>query len=81
MCAPGRCISARSPYGGTGDLVLGRESPYQALFDPSRTILRPQLAANALEAAVHLLTPTAPRCPHMGCALKYNALEHTWDCP
>ncbi len=63
------------------DLVLGRESPYQTLFDPNRTILRPQLAVNALEAAVHLLTPTAPRCPHMGCALKYNALEHTWDCP
>jgi len=63
------------------DLVLGRENPYQALFDPNRTILRPQLAANALEAAVHLLAPTAPRCPHMGCALKYNALEHTWDCP
>ena len=28
-----------------------------------------------------LLTPTAPRCPHMGCALKYNPIEHSWDCP
>lgn len=63
------------------DLVLGREDRYEALFDPARTILRPQLAVNALEAVVNLLTPTAPRCPHMGCTLKYNPQEHTWDCP
>ena len=24
---------------------------------------------------------TVPRCPHLGCALKYNAQEHSWDCP
>lgn len=63
------------------DLVLGREDRYEALFDPARTVLRPQLAVNALEAVVGLLTPTAPRCPHMGCALKYDPQEHTWDCP
>ena len=63
------------------DLVLGRNSPYSGLFSPSRTMLRPQLAANALESALGLLTPTTPRCPHMGCALKYNAAEHSWDCP
>jgi Rieske Fe-S protein len=27
-----------------------------------------------------LLTPTVPRCPHLGCALKYNKAEHSWDC-
>ena len=63
------------------DLVRGRDNPYAALFSPSRSILRPQLAANALEAAANLLTPTVPRCPHMGCALKYNRQEHSWDCP
>ena len=63
------------------DLVLGRESLYDGLFDPGRTVLRPQLAVNLLESAVNLLTPTAPRCPHMGCALKYNRQEHSWDCP
>ena len=63
------------------DLVRGRDNPNAALFSPSRSILRPQLAANALEAAANLLTPTVPRCPHMGCALKYNRQEHSWDCP
>ncbi len=63
------------------DLLLGRGSPYEDLFSPSRSVLRPQLAANAWESALGLLTPTAPRCPHMGCALKYNAQEHSWDCP
>ena len=63
------------------DLVLGQKNPYAELFSPSRTVLRPQLAANALESALGLLTPTVPRCPHMGCALKYNAAEHSWDCP
>ena len=63
------------------DLVLGRSNPYAGLFSPSRTLLRPQLAINVLESTLGLLTPTAPRCPHLGCALKYNAAEHSWDCP
>ena len=60
---------------------MGKENPYTALFRPSRTTLRPQLAVNGLEAVLGLLTPTVPRCPHMGCALRYNAAEHSWDCP
>ncbi len=62
------------------DLVQGRESPYAQIFDPSRSMLHAQLAINAAEAMLGLVTPTAPRCPHMGCALKYNAAEHSWDC-
>lgn len=63
------------------DLVRGKENPYAAVFSPSRSILRPQLAINAAEAVFSLITPTVPRCPHMGCALKYNPAEHSWDCP
>ncbi len=63
------------------DLVCGRPNPYTDVFSPSRSILHPQLAVNAFESTVGLLTPTAPRCPHLGCALKYNRAEHTWDCP
>lgn len=63
------------------DLVQEKENPYGGVFSPSRTILRPQLVVNGLEAAAGLLTPTARRCPHLGCALKWNPQEHSWDCP
>jgi glycine/D-amino acid oxidase-like deaminating enzyme len=63
------------------DQIQGKENPYAALFSPSRSILRPQLAVNGWEATVNLLTPTTKRCPHLGCALKWNPQEHSWDCP
>lgn len=63
------------------DMVQGRENPYASVFEPYRTVMRPQLAVNALEATKSLLTFTKPRCPHLGCALKWNPQEHSWDCP
>ncbi|MEE0944966.1 MAG: FAD-dependent oxidoreductase [Clostridia bacterium] len=63
------------------DMVLEKENKYANLFSPSRSILHPQLAINTVESILGLLTPTVPRCPHMGCALKYNKHEHSWDCP
>ena len=63
------------------DLVQGKTNPFAEVFSPSRTVLRPQLVVNGFEAAVGLLAPTTKRCPHMGCALKWNSQEHTWDCP
>ncbi len=62
------------------DLIRGKNNCYTDVFLPSRRILRPQLAVNAFESTAGLLTPTAPRCPHLGCALKYNRAEHSWDC-
>ena len=63
------------------DLVQGKRNPYAAVFSPARTVLRPQLLANLAEATASLLTVSKPRCPHMGCALKWNPRERTWDCP
>lgn len=63
------------------DLVLEKENPYAAVFDPSRSILKPQLLCNGGEALLNLLTPSKKRCPHLGCALKWNPLEHSYDCP
>ena len=63
------------------DLVQGRDNPYAPVFSPSRTMLRPQLLYNGIEAAANLLTISKRRCPHMGCALKWNPQERTWDCP
>ena len=62
------------------DLVSGKKNPYAQVFSPSRNILHPQLAKNIFESTLGLITPTAPRCPHLGCALKYNPAEHSWDC-
>lgn len=62
------------------DLVQEKKNEYKKVFSPSRSILRPQLMINAAEAIIGLLTPTIPRCPHMGCALKYNPQERSWDC-
>ena len=46
------------------DMVQGKGRTTLRCFPPPRSMLRPQLALNALEAAASLLTPTAPRCPH-----------------
>lgn len=62
------------------DLIIGRQSPFEELFSPSRSILKPQLAINAFHATANLLRPTRPRCPHMGCALQWNPNERSWDC-
>lgn len=62
------------------DLICGKRSEFSEVFSPSRSILKPQLLINGFEATKNLLTPTAKRCPHLGCALKWNAAEHSWDC-
>ena len=63
------------------DLLQGRANVYAPAFDPSRPMAGGAAAANAAASAVHLLTPTVPRCPHLGCALRYNAQEDAWECP
>ena len=63
------------------DLVQGGKNDFTHIFDPARSITHPQLVLNAFESVKGLLIPTVPRCPHLGCALKYNKQEHSWDCP
>ena len=64
------------------DMITGvRRSPYAEVFSPQRGMLKPQLAINGVTAVKNLLTPSVKRCPHMGCALKWNRLERSWDCP
>lgn len=63
------------------DLVQGIESPYAEAFYPARNIFTKQLVCNGAESVFNLLTPTVPRCPHLGCALKWNPAERSWDCP
>lgn len=64
------------------DLVQGRENEFAAIFNPSRGILKPQLAINMWEAMKGILKPRVKnRCTHMGCVLHWNAKEQTFECP
>lgn len=63
------------------DILTGKENPYISLFDPSRKILHRQLFDNIITSATNIFTLSKPRCPHLGCALKWNKYEHSWDCP
>lgn len=63
------------------DMIMGRENEFQSIFSPQRSILKTQLAVNAFESACNLIMPAKRRCPHLGCSLKWNKNEHTWDCP
>ena len=60
--------------------ILGDKKDYAPVFSPSRSILKPQLLINGLESAKNLIAPSTRRCPHLGCALKYNKYEHSFDC-
>lgn len=62
------------------DLIQGKQHEYAGFFSPSRSILKPQLLFNCAETTANFLIPTTKRCPHLGCALKYNREEHSWDC-
>ncbi|WP_124098405.1 FAD-dependent oxidoreductase [Ruminococcus sp. Marseille-P6503] len=63
------------------DMVTEKKNEYAEVFDPSRSIIKPQLFINGFEAVTNLLTISKKRCPHLGCALKWNSAEHSWDCP
>lgn len=60
---------------------MERENPYAEVFDPSRNMWTPQLLCNVWTAITNLLTISKKRCSHLGCALKWNPVEHSWDCP
>jgi hypothetical protein len=59
------------------DLLEGKSNKYEDIYSPSRFYIGKKFFANAGNSAAGLLTPTVPRCPHMGCALKKNKLEGT----
>ncbi len=63
------------------DMITGVKNPYADVFLPNRSVFHPELFSNAFHSVMGIITPTVPRCPHLGCALKYNREEHSWDCP
>lgn len=63
------------------DMIEEKKNEYMEVFTPQRSIIKPQLFVNGMETTANFLIPTTKRCPHLGCALKWNKLEHSWDCP
>lgn len=63
------------------DMIMEKENPYSQVFNPSRNMIKPQLFVNIGESTMNLLTFSKRRCPHLGCALKWNEAERSWDCP
>ena len=63
------------------EMIFGKKTDFDELYSPSRSMLHPQLFLNGLESIRGLLSFGTKRCPHMGCALKWNSAEHSWDCP
>lgn len=63
------------------DLLRNKDNDWSQVFSPSRSIIHPQLAVNAFQAVTNLLTISKKRCPHLGCALKWNPAEHSYECP
>ncbi len=63
------------------DMIVEEKNQYQHIFSPSRNMIHPQLFFNLFETVTNFVYPSTKRCPHLGCTLKWNNIEHTWDCP
>ena len=63
------------------DMITKKKNRYEEIYYPSRSVLHKQLFKNVIEAGANIFTFSKPRCPHLGCALKWNKNERSWDCP
>lgn len=61
------------------DMIEGKEQ--NSLVNPMRFVINKQLGENTITSIKNLLTFKKPRCAHLGCVLKFNPIEKTWECP
>ncbi len=70
------------------DLICDRKNDYEKLYSPYRVKLRAAARSFLTDVgysvrglASGLVTDKKHRCSHMGCALRYNPDEKSWECP
>ena len=69
------------------DMIVGKENAYAKVFSPQRMLLQAGIKDFCIDVCESVIGLTKgvfvrkeKRCPHMGCALTWNADEGTWDC-
>ncbi len=72
----GAMVSARI----LSELITGKESEFAEAFDSLRCSISGKTLCNLGETVINLINPTPRRCSHLGCALKWNEAERSWDC-
>lgn len=62
------------------DMIVGKKNPYASVFSPQRFTLNKRFFIHLGKTLKNFVYPSKKRCSHLGCALKYNRQEHSWDC-
>ncbi len=70
------------------DMICGKENPYRKLYTPQRfrfraakAVLWEDVKVSVAGLAKGHFRKGAVKCPHLGCELKWNPEEKSWDCP